>query len=496
MQFLVFFGVQFVYCTKVVTMTARYISISDKIINDIDNGVLALEQRMPSLRKFTQLHDISMTTANNSYQRLLELGWLTSKPQVGYFVSQPLNKQTTPQYPYFATQVRTPTAQPLLNQALKGPLYTAQLPPQLLPQAILARCLNRANRRADADILNYPDYQGALTLRTSLAEHFSAQHFPLQAQQLVITNGCIDALRSAIDVTSKPGDAIAVSSPCFNGLLNLLQSLGRVVIEIPCYQSQLDLQQLEILLQQNRIAACLFSANHINPQGFCLSNKQKQQIAELAQQYQTPVIEDDIYLELSYSNSNPLPIKYWDNDGWIIWCSSISKTVAPGYRIGWCAPGRYFKQYLHGRSAQFMGVNTISQNMLSEFINSGQYIKHLKKLTHILALHAVQYHKLLRERLPKQTKISVAEGGMVIWLQLNGMDSKAVLNASLAYGIAFRAGHEFTTLEHYQDCLRLNIGWPIVSDNKQTAEQQIEAQQVRDQLILLCRLINENVASH
>jgi len=477
-------------------MTARYISISDKIINDIDNGVLATEQRMPSLRKFTQLHEISMTTANNCYQRLVELGWLISKPQIGYFVSHPFNKKTTPNYPYFYPEVRTPAPQKRLSHELEGPFYTAQLPPQLLPQAILERCLYRANRRAKADILNYPDHQGSLNLRHTLGAHFSEQHFPLNGKQLVITNGCIDALRSAIDVTTAPGDVIAVSSPCFNGLLNLLQSLGRVVIEIPCYQSQLDLVQLEQLLQQKRISACLFSAKHINPQGFCLTNKQKQKIATLAQQYQTPIIEDDIYLELSYSNSNPLPIKYWDNTGWVLWCSSISKTIAAGYRLGWCEPGRYFKQYLQYRSAQFMGVSSITQNMLGEFINSGQYTKHLKKLRYTLALHAVQYHQLLRDLLPSQTKISVAQGGMVIWMQLDGMDSKAVLACSLQQGIAFRAGNEFTTLTHYQDCLRLNIGWPIVSTEKHTPEQQIETQQLREQLILLCRLINENVAEN
>ncbi|MCJ8351244.1 PLP-dependent aminotransferase family protein [Moritella sp.] len=475
-------------------MAARYITISDTIINDIDNGLLLIGQRMPSLRQFTRLHDVSMTTANNCYQRLLDLGWLHAKPQIGYFITQPLNKQSTPVYPQFNVKLSKPKVSQSIDQGLRGPFYTAQLPADLLPQATLSRCLRRAIQRAGADLFAYPDYQGDIALRTALANHFSLRHFPLTADNLVITNGCIDAVRSAIEITTNPGDTIAVSSPCFSGLLDLLENMGRLVIEIPCYQAQLDLDQLEERLKAKRISACLFSANHINPQGFCLSNKQKQRIAELAAYYQVPVIEDDIYLELSYSNTTPLPIKYWDKSGWVLWCSSVSKTIAAGYRLGWCEPGRYFNDYLQLRNVQFFGVNNIVQHTVCEFINTGQYAKHLKKLTTTLASHARQYHGLLRELLPDNTKISVAEGGMVIWLQLDNMDSQAVLSEALKQGVSFRAGSEFTTLAYYHNCLRLNIGWPIVANAKDTTNKQAAAQALSAKLVILCELINANVA--
>ncbi|MGR6779196.1 PLP-dependent aminotransferase family protein [Moritella viscosa] len=476
-------------------MAARYITISDNIINDIDKGILLVDKRMPSLRQFTQLHNVSMTTANNCYQRLLDLGWLYAKPKIGYFITQPLNKQNTPIYPQFNAQVATPKVDQSIVQGLRGQFYTAQLPEDLIPQDILNRCLRRVNQRIGSDLFAYPDHQGDVALRSALANHFSQQHLPLKSDNLVITNGCIDAVRSAIEITTNPGDTVAISSPCFNGLLNLLENMGRLVLEIPCYQSQLDLDQLESLLKDKRISVCLFSANHINPQGFCLSNQQKQRIAELATDYQVPVIEDDICLELSYSNITPLSIKYWDKSGWVLWCSSVSKTIAGGYRLGWCEPGRFFNAYLQLRSVQFFGVNNIVQHTVCEFINTGHYSKHLKKLTATLAAHARQYHSLLRELLPKNTKISVPEGGMVIWLQLDNMDSQSVLNEALKKGISFRAGSEFTTLEYYQNCLRLNIGWSIVKNEKDSAEKQEKSLALRAQLICLCGLINEDVTS-
>jgi DNA-binding transcriptional MocR family regulator len=472
-------------------MTARYVELCENIIDNIVNQRLLMGQRMPSIRKFTQLHQVSMTTAINCYQRLQEQGWLQVKPQSGFFVSQPLDKKITPLFPTFKAQIRQPKMGNSLSSHLDGPLHSAQLSPELIPQEVLARCLRRGNLKHGDRVYQYPDYQGTTALRQALARHFSDQYFPLQAEALVITNGCIDAIRTAIEVTTKAGDAIAVSSPCFNGLLKLLENMGRMVVEIPCHQSELDLVQLEHHLATKSVTACLLSANHINPQGICLSNQQKRRIAELAQQYQIPVIEDDIYLELGYATVSPLPIKYWDKSGWVLWCSSVSKTIAPGYRLGWCEPGRFFKQYLYYRSVQSFGVNHPVQNAICEFIDSGQYLKHLKQLRLTLAQHALDYHVLLREHLPPQARLSAADGGMVIWIQIAGLDSQQLLTAARAQGIFFRGGNEFSTLDLYQDCFRLNIGWSIAGDCALSPEGQL-----RQQLISLCALISQLLSQH
>jgi len=467
-------------------MTARYIELCDNVIDNIVNQRLAMGQRMPSIRKFTQLHHVSMTTALNCYQRLQEQGWLYAKPQSGFFVSQPLDKNITPTFPSFKAQVSQPKMDNCVNNKISGPFYAAQLSTELIPQEALARCLRRGNVKHHASLYQYPDYQGNDSLRQALARHFSAQYFPLKAESLVITNGCIDAIRTAIEVTTKVGDAVAISSPCFNGLLDLLENMGRLVVEIPCHHAKLDLAQLEHHLASNSVSACLLSANHINPQGICLSNEQKQKIAELAQQYQIPVIEDDVYLELGYTKVCPLPIKYWDKSGWVLWCSSVSKTISPGYRLGWCHPGRFFSQYLNYRSVQSFGVNHLVQNTICEFIDSGQYLKHLKKLRLVLAQHALDYHRLLRANLPPQTRLSAADGGLVIWIQIENLDSQWLLTTAQAQGIFVRGGHQFSTLDLYHDCFRLNIGWAIANEDLASPESKL-----RQQLIKLCQLITQ-----
>ena len=476
-----------------------YERLANDYIEAINSQRLPLGSRMPALRVLAKQHGVSLTTATKAYDYLQQHGWIYARPQSGYYVANQMAEATFPQLEQREIKARDPKFySPSLGYNVThdffAPLGTSMIAPELLPSTELQRCIKRVTSRHALNLLNYPNPQGEVALRKALGRHFREANFAFCEQELVITNGCIDAVRSAIEITTNPGDTIAVSSPCFSGLLDLLENMGRLVIEIPCYQAQLDLEQLEERLKSKRISACLFSANHINPQGFCLSNQQTQRIAELAAHYQVPVIEDDIYLELSYSNTTPLPIKYWDKSGWVLWCSSVSKTIAAGYRLGWCEPGRYFNDYLQLRNVQFFGVNNIVQHTVCEFINTGQYAKHLKKLTTTLASHARQYHSLLRELLPGNTKISVAEGGMVIWLQLDNMDSQAVLSEALKQGVPFRAGSEFTTLAYYQNCLRLNIGWPIVANAKDTPDKQAEALALSAKLVILCELINANVA--
>lgn len=473
-------------------MPAKYLLLSKEIISDIELGKLSLGQRMPAIRKFSKIRNISNTTAINCYQNLQELGWLQVKPQSGYFVTQPFGKNKIPEFPLFESKVSLPKRITPLIEAMNSPFYISLISPELIPFDVLNRCTKQGSTRNQHLSHLYPDYQGQPNLRHVLSKHFSDNYFSLNANKLTITNGCIDAVKTAIEVTTKPGDAIAISSPCFNGLIELLASLDRKVIEIPCFDAQLDLIQLEQHLKGKSVKACLFNSNHINPQGISFSAQQKQKLAKLAEQYQTPIIEDDIYLELSHSAHNPLPIKHWDNSGWVLWCGSISKTLSPSYRLGWCEPGRFFEQYLLNRSIRNYGVNLVVQNMLYEFIYSGQYAKHLKKLKIKLNQHVRDYHKFLSQNLPKNARISTPQGGLVLWIQITNLNAQALLIEAAKHKVYFRVGNEFSTLDLYKDCLRINIGWAITDIPKSNTANNPNSIRCK-QLATLCHLIVQQI---
>ncbi|WP_163836277.1 aminotransferase-like domain-containing protein [Spartinivicinus ruber] len=468
-------------------MVALYKALADSVIDSIQSGKLKVGAKMPSIRQFKDQHQVSKTTALNCYYLLQEQGWLQSKPQSGFYTSLPWGEQRLPLYPKFEAMITKPRLPRFSMGERDAPFYASQLAPELIPLELLNRCFKRANCRSDNGINLYPQAQGNPKLIRSLSQHFSQHYFPI-SESIVITNGCIDAVCTAIEVTTKVGDAIAITSPCFNGLLELLANLQRMVVEIPSHNGELDLDQLEHHMKTGTIKACLMSSNHINPQGLVLTVQQKQVLAKLATQYQVAIIEDDVFLELSYTKNNPLPIKHWDKKGWVLWCGSVSKTLSPSYRIGWCEPGRFFNQYLAQRQVKFYGVSQPVQNTLHEFINSGLYLKHLNKLRLTLAQQARDYYQFLQQHLPTTARLSTALGGMVIWIQVPKLNSQKLFNTAKEQGIFFRPGKEFSSRNLYNDCFRINTGWPIsLSSNANTQKEQVDNR--RDELKKLCNLV-------
>jgi len=453
----------------------RYKKLAQLLIDQIHDGRLQQGQRLPSLRRLAQQHQVSLTTALNCYHRLEELGFASAQPQSGFYVASPLVQQQLPEQPQFVSSAQPAKFREPL-QVLAGPLGVSQLAPELLPTQALQKSLRKASRQLAQQLHRYPDSQGESALRQALVEHFARYSFAFSAEQLVITNGCLDAVRTAVEVTTKPGQAVAVSSPCFNGLLQLLTQLGREVVEIPSTESGIDIAQLEHHMQRGSIAACLLSANHMNPTGLCLSAEQKQRLAQLAKQYQIAIIEDDIFLELSQRREPPLPIKHWDSHGYVLWCGSVSKTLSAGLRLGWCLPGRYLERYKQMRRWQNFGVSSPIQFAIADFIRSQNYHRHLQLLRPKLAQQICLYRQLLSERLPDSARISCPEGGLVLWLQLPGLDSVLLAKLAQQLAIDLRLGVEFTSRTLYQDFLRLNCGWPLVDSEGQPslAAHQLE----------------------
>lgn len=422
--------------------------------------------KMPSLRHFAQQQSVSMTTAIRCYEYLQDRGYLTARAKSGFYVSLPLKADKTIEFIQFNSEVTSLTqtlSSPYssLKNARNSPFGTAQLSPELLPAEQLQRCINRVMRKQNNSQFLYGDPQGSQTLRQTLAIHFSKLGFTIQPQQLMITSGCIDAVTLALEAVSKPGDTIAITSPCYNGLLELLSLLNRQVIELPSTPEGLDLDQLQKLANAGMIKACLITANHQNPTGHCLSVEQKQWLAEFAQRMEVPIIEDDVFGELSHQGPMPLPIKAWDQHGWVIWCSSVSKSLAPGLRLGWCHGGRFLSDMVEQQMVRTMGINQPLQEGLAEFINSGHYARHLGHIKNQLLQQTHQYRRYLTEHLPSSTAISNPFGGMVLWIHVPGLDAKQLAQSCESSQIAIRSGCAFSSRGLYPDHFRLNIGWPL-----------------------------------
>ncbi|MFC3032631.1 PLP-dependent aminotransferase family protein [Pseudoalteromonas fenneropenaei] len=444
------------------TKSAKYQQLAQLLQNKLQQGEYQPGQALPSLRQCCELHQVSMTTALATYRQLESLGLIVASNKRGYFVA-PTPKITKQHFPNFVAQ----TATPLLRQRLaQEPLFgfaTAQLDETLMDSEHLAASIARVNRHS-SKLFNYANVAGNSQLREALCQHFAAQGFNCQAARLVITQGCLDAVMTALQVTTQVGDVVAVASPCYSGLLNTLALLQRRVLEIPSTPEGLDLTQLEHALANNQVQACLLTVNQQNPTGHSLSTSQKQQLAALAKRYQCPIIEDDVFRELSHGAAIPLPLKYYDEAGWVLWCSSVSKTLAPGLRIGWCEPGRFYQPFVDCVATRSLGGNQPLQLALADYLQRGHYARHLHQVNRTLAAQTEQYLQVMQSELPAPLIPQKPHGGLVFWLNLAPLIAVDIQQLLAKQGIAVRDGDDFSTTPLYRHYLRLNFGLKLTAE--------------------------------
>jgi DNA-binding transcriptional MocR family regulator len=459
--------------------SAKYITIARQIIANIEQGHIETNSKLPSLRTFCQLHHISMTTALACYRYLEQHGYVIAEYKKGYFVQAPSPTKNAIHFPVFQSTITTNITRQDLHSDGAGAqsLAIAQLDTKLIDDHLLKRSLKATTKQNDFT-LSYDEAQGSGRLRQALSKHFNSQGFLCPHQELVITHGCLDAVLIAIECVSKPNDVIAITSPCYSGLLDLLAILDRSILEIPSTSNGIELVQLEQAMETKNISACLLTANHQNPTGHNLSNQQKQDIVTLAAKYSIPIIEDDVFRELSHQRTIPLPLKYFDQEGWVIWCSSVSKTLAPGLRIGWCLPGRFKNNFIQQRMVRSLGHNQPIQLALADYIGNRHYERHIKKVNRALAVHCANYIDFLDHHLPEGAEIFTPNGGLVLWIKMINVNTDKLSTMLSKQAVYIKAGNLFSTTKLYQDCLRINIG-------------QVPTKQVYAQLALLCKLAQD-----
>ncbi|QTH73388.1 PLP-dependent aminotransferase family protein [Pseudoalteromonas xiamenensis] len=441
----------------------KYKVLADLVQSNISKGLYGREQPLPSLRQFCQLHEISMTTALATYRYLESLGSIVASEKRGYFVSNSPLKPA--QFAQFDAQIKSVEVARRNDQNPQFGFATAQIDLLLMDSENLAASVARVSRKNSA-IFSYANVAGSDLLREALCKHFSSQGFHLQPQELVITQGSLDAVMTALQTVCERGDSVAVSSPCYSGLLNVLAVLGLKAFEIPSAQDGLDLAQLEDAMVRKKIQACLLTANHQNPSGHSISANQKSALANMAHQYRVPIIEDDVFRELSHRFHVPAPIKSYDKHGWVMWCSSVSKTLAPGLRLGWCLPGRFHQTFLNLVAARSLGGNTPLQLALADYIERGHYRRHLNKLNPQLALQCLEYISLVNQYFPERVLTHSPTGGLVLWFNIAPLKGEEIKAQLAQQGISIRAGNEFSTTPHYQHYIRINMGLKLQGEVK------------------------------
>ncbi len=451
-----------------------YAAISGKIAKQIRNEVLKPGERLPSVRMLCQEHGISMNTARRVFLELESQSLIESKPQSGYFVSRSLyRKLPLPAVSKPSAAVRHKEPVDLIAKVYanmgsdKLTLFSVGASTgSLLPLAKLSKEIVQATRELRSAGAGYESLQGNEKLRRMVAARSITWGGSLQEDDLVTTSGGMNALAFSMMTVAKRGDTIAVESPCYPGILQLALSLGLKVLELPTHPvTGIEMDALKKAIP--KIDLCLLVSNFNTPLGSCMPDENKREVVRLLGHHGIPLIEDDVYGDLYFGSQRPICCKAFDTGDAVLWCSSLSKTLAPGYRVGWVAPGKYKEKILKQKLVHTIASSSITQEAAANFLKTARYDNHLRHLRRTLQTNYQHYVDAIAQYFPDGTKTSRPQGGLAIWVEFDKRtDTVELYELALKHTISIAPGRMFTLQNQFNNCMRLCFGLPWSEDLK------------------------------
>lgn len=443
-----------------------YINLANKISSMIENDTYKAGDKLPSLRTLHKENGISIGTVLQSFNHLIDQGLISSREKSGYFVSyQSKRKLPVPQTIPITLAARTVHIDRLL-QKLRADApgrdfvsFANALPDhRLLPFNSIKRAIQNVSRDITGSYLALEERKGNRLLREQIAKRSLMWNGSLHPDDLIITNGAMEGVVLCLKAVTKEGDTVLVQDPCYYGIMQALEYLNLKVVTIPCHaETGIDILDLEDACKILPIKACVMVSNFNNPNGACLSSEKKRQLADFANSKKLPVIEDDIYGDIFFRGNRPDTIKTFDEGGWVLSCSSFSKSIAPGFRLGWCMPGRFTYEVARLKSMQNGSNCSFTQRVFHQLLSSGVYERHLKKFRIALQKNLVRTTHLIEQHFPEGTKISSPFGGLVIWVELpKHIHAVQLQDAAFALGISYAPGEIFSAKGDYQNYLRIS----------------------------------------
>ncbi|WP_019027337.1 PLP-dependent aminotransferase family protein [Colwellia piezophila] len=445
-----------------------YQQVIDFIEHQQKIGALQPGDKLPSLRKLSRQFEISVPTVKQAYIELERQGRVSARPQSGYYL-QAVQARTLQPRPAKWAQCKPAEVQ---GRSMIEQVHAAVHLPDTValgisnpiqahpPDKALARLMRSVLSKVSEKAVSYGPVTGDAKLRMQLAFRYQDQGVEVNPADIVITNGAQEALSIALQCVAKRGDIIAIESPCFFGIIELIETLGMKALEVyTCTEDGVGLDELSVAISQHNITACLFSTAINNPLGSMKSDEQRQAMVTLLEQHDIPLIEDDVYSEIYFTDKKPKPAQLYSEKGLVMTCSSFSKTAAPGYRIGWLLPGKFEEQAKRIKRAQSASTPMLQQWTLNEYLLSGDYDRHLCVLRKTLAYNCERMRALIAEYFPKEVCISKPQGGSVLWLRCQShVNTSAFFQQALAQGVSFAPGAVFSPSGKYQNYMRVSYG--------------------------------------
>ncbi len=447
----------------------KYQQLADQIADLIERGTFPPGDRIPSLRTLSRQMSVSLTTTMEAYRVLEDRGVIEARPQSGFYVRAPRPLPPSPAKTVGATKAVDLEIDDLFVTVMRKlgdrafiQLGAAGPHPSYLPVDALNRILAREVRLRPEISLSYDEGRGHGPLRTQIARRALNAGCVLDPDEIITTAGAQQAVYICLAALTRPGDSVIVETPTYVGLLQVLENLGLRALEVATDpEDGICLECLTDALAKERVAACVLIPTFGNPLGHSMSEVDRQKLVDILLAAHVPLIEDDVYGELYFNRTRPRSVKAFDRTGNVLFCSSFSKTLAPGFRVGWAAAGRHAEAVERQKYILSVATPSAPQMAMAAYLESGGFDRHLRRLRGIYRGLMCRMSAAVAEHFPQGTRMTRPQGGHVLWVEMPPeVDAIRLFEQALQHGISIAPGPLFSACGDYRNFVRLNCSVP------------------------------------
>ena len=460
--------------TKFSTDDHLYLQVANGVEKMITDDILKIGDKLPSVRLLSEEYGISMGTAFQAYYHLEGKGLVESRPKSGYYVR--FNFKRFPDLPKviqpepISSEVSVKDTIASIYGDVASPIkmnFAIAVPDaSLLPTAKINKSVIHALRKSKDHCIGYENTQGNIDLRKQIVKLAFNWGGKFKTDDIIVTSGCLEAINLCLRAVTQNGDTVAVESPNYFGIYQSLENMGLKVVEISSNPSTgLDIDCMEKSIDKFNIKACIVTPNFNNPSGSCMPEENKRHLVEVITKHNIALIEDDIYGELYFGRSRPRTCKYYDTKGLVMHCASLSKSLAPGYRIGWTIPGKFTEDVKQIKRISDISSPSLTQVAMAHFLGNGRYEYHLKNLRKALHTQYLKYTQAIIQYFPEGTKLSRPQGGFVLWAELpEKVNASKLRLEAMKHHISVVPGKIFSVRCNYHNFIRISFGKPWNED--------------------------------
>lgn len=444
-----------------------YEQVADRLHGLIRDGTLKSGDRLPSVRKLKQQLSISMSTVLEAYRLLEDRGVIAARPQSGYYVKATaldlLDEPGKSSPPRQVCEVDSSLTFRVIS-AINDP-NMVQLGPAVqcmenFPLNTINRLMGQVLRAHPEQVHSYGTVPGCEDLRREVAKRMLNAGCSVSSDEIVVTTGTTEAIYLSLRAATRPGDTVIIESPTYYSALEVLDSIGLKALELPTDPRQgMCLDALEAALKAGQAKVCLLVSNYSNPLGSCMSDRKKKAIVELLNRHNAYLIEDDVYGDLGFGGDRPKAIKAFDTENRVLYCSSISKTLSPGLRVGWCLPGCYQPRVERLKVVMNHMTSVGPQLAVAAFFANGGYDRHVRQLCRTYQKRMERMRQAIQDYFPAETRVTRPQGGHVLWVEIPGeFDADELFEEAIRNQISIAPGSIFSASNTFRNCFRLNAG--------------------------------------